>query len=69
MFRIILVLFVILNLHFAILNFSKLILDGVESNPGQNTNVFRKSYLPLVTKNMKNMETRRGGGAQPWLNF
>ena len=44
-FRIILVLFVILNLHFAILNFSKLILEGVESNPGPNTKVLRKTLL------------------------
>ena len=41
MFRIILVLLVILNLHFAILNFAKLILEGIESNPGSNANVFR----------------------------
>ena len=44
-FRIILVLFVILNLHFAILNFSKLILEGAESNPGPNAKVLRKTLL------------------------
>ena len=45
MFRINLVLFLILNLHFTILNFSKLILEGVESNPGPNPNVFTKTLL------------------------
>lgn len=52
-FRIILVLFVILNLHFAILNFSKLILEGAESNPGPNAKVLRKTLLATCHQGYK----------------